>query len=212
MTELHGVRLVERSVDVGGKTLTFSTGKYAKQASGSVVVSSGDTSVLVTAVVGTEPSRFDFLPLTVDYRDLYGASGQIPGGFLKREGRGTERETLISRLIDRLIRPMFPKLFRNEMQVIASTLSYDKDADSDVISVDLNDGVAGVPADEQIDGQRELPGATGVIDVAAFVGALKTIGYTGPVQAEPFNAVLKSLQPREAIARTVDSLKAAVGE
>jgi sugar phosphate isomerase/epimerase len=83
--------------------------------------------------------------------------------------------------------------------------------DSDVISVDLNDGVAGVAADDQIDGQRELPGATGVIDVAAFVGALKDIGYTGPVQAEPFNAVLKSLEPREAIQRTVDSLKASVG-
>ena len=82
--------------------------------------------------------------------------------------------------------------------------------DADVISADVNDGVAGVEPEAQIDGQRELPGATGVIDLAGFMGALRNIGYSGPVQAEPFNAVLRSLEPREAIERTAAAVKAAL--
>jgi polyribonucleotide nucleotidyltransferase len=133
---MHGVN--EKSVSVeldGGQIIHFSTGKYAKQADGAVVVSCGDSSVLVTAVCTLEPSRFDFLPLTVDFQDKDGARGTIPGGFLKREGRATERTTLIARTIDRPIRPLFPKHFRNETQVIVTSLSYDQDMESDVLGL-----------------------------------------------------------------------------
>jgi len=126
--------IITRSLEVGGKTLTFETGKLAKQSS-SVVITSGESIVLCTAGVTSTPTTFDFLPLTVDYCDRTGAAGAIPGGFMKREGRSSERETLISRLIDRPIRPMFPKNFRNEMQVIATVFSYDKDAETDVLAL-----------------------------------------------------------------------------
>jgi polyribonucleotide nucleotidyltransferase len=131
---MHGVTDHSVSVEVGGTTLTFSTGRYAKQASGAVVVQAGDSQVLCTAVCGYD-SRFDFMPLTVDYQDRDGSRGKIPGGFLKREGRGTERTTLISRLIDRPIRPLFPKNFRKETQVICTALSYDSDNATDVLAL-----------------------------------------------------------------------------
>ncbi|MEQ1504711.1 MAG: polyribonucleotide nucleotidyltransferase [Myxococcota bacterium] len=127
--------IVVRSVEVGGKTLSFETGKLAKQASGAVVVRCGDSMVLVTAVNQLSDMVFDFFPLTVDYQDRNGATGTIPGGFMKREGRSSERETLISRLIDRPIRPMFPKHFHNEVQIIATAMSYDRDNETDVLSL-----------------------------------------------------------------------------
>jgi polyribonucleotide nucleotidyltransferase len=123
-----------RSVAVGDTTITFETGKYAKQVA-SVVVKSRDSMVLCTAAVTDFATNFDFLPLTVDYQDRTGASGAIPGGFMKREGRSTERETLASRSIDRPLRPMFPKHFRNEMQCITTNLSYDRDAETDVLAI-----------------------------------------------------------------------------
>ncbi len=129
------MNVVTRTVEIGGKKISFETGKLAKQASGAVVVQSGDSMVLVTAVVQAAEREFDFFPLTVDYMDRNGASGTIPGGFLKREGRGTERETLISRLIDRPIRPCFPKHFRSEVQIMATVMSYDKDAETDVLAL-----------------------------------------------------------------------------
>ncbi|HJN73416.1 MAG TPA: polyribonucleotide nucleotidyltransferase [Myxococcota bacterium] len=132
---MHGVNQKSVSVEVGGHTITFETGKYAKQAHGAVVVTSGDSKVLVSAVCGTKPSRFDFLPLTVDYQDRTGSYGKIPGGFLKREGRGNERTTLISRVIDRPIRPLFPKTFRCETQIIATVFSYDADHETDVLAL-----------------------------------------------------------------------------
>jgi polyribonucleotide nucleotidyltransferase len=104
----------------GGKRLTFETGRMAKQASGAVVVTQGDNVVLATAVAAPDPKEgLDFFPLTVDYREYTYAGGRIPGGFIKREGRPSEREVLTCRQIDRPIRPMFPKNFRNETQVIA---------------------------------------------------------------------------------------------
>ncbi len=132
---MHGVNEHSVSVEVGGKTITFSTGKYAKQAHGAVVVQQGESMVLVTAVCDDAPSRFDFLPLTVDFQDKDGARGVIPGGFLKREGRATERTTLAARMTDRPIRPLFPKHFRNETQVIVTTLSYDRDSETDVLGL-----------------------------------------------------------------------------
>ncbi len=126
---------ITKTVEIGGNTITFETGKYAKQASGAVVVSCGDSKLLVTAVCTEGFRTFDFLPLTVDYQDRNGANGTIPGGYLKREGRSSERETLVSRVIDRSIRPMFPKHFRMELQVIATTMSYDKDHETDVLAL-----------------------------------------------------------------------------
>jgi len=111
----------EVSVELaGGKTISFETGKLAKQAHGSTVVRIGDNVVLASAVANTEPREgIDFFPLTVDYREYTYAGGRIPGGFIKREGRPSEREILTSRQIDRPIRPLFPEGFRNETQVIA---------------------------------------------------------------------------------------------
>src|SRR6201993_4270787 len=120
----------------GGKTLTFETGKIAKQAHGSAVVRMGDNVVLATAVANPDPREgIDFFPLTVDYREYTYAGGRIPGGFIKREGRPSEREILTSRMIDRPIRPLFPEAFRNETQVIVLVLSADKENDPDVIGI-----------------------------------------------------------------------------
>ena len=122
-------------IEVGGRPMTFETGKIAKQTNGSVIVRQDDSSVLVTACASSSDVPFDFLPLTVVYQDRTAASGKIPGGYLKREGRPNERETLICRLIDRPIRPQFAKHFRREMQVIPTVISYDPASDTDVLSI-----------------------------------------------------------------------------
>jgi polyribonucleotide nucleotidyltransferase len=120
----------------GGKQLSFETGKLAKQAHGSAVVRMGENVVLATAVATAEPREgIDFFPLTVDYREYTYAGGRIPGGFIKREGRPSEREILTSRQIDRPIRPLFPEGFRNETQVIALCLSADTENDPDVAAI-----------------------------------------------------------------------------
>src|ERR1700752_2957943 len=120
----------------GGKRLTFETGRMAKQASGAALVTQGDSVVLATAVASPDPKEgIDFFPLTVDYREYAYAGGRIPGGFIKREGRPSEREVLTSRQIDRPIRPLFPEGFRNETQVIALVFSADKENDPDVVGI-----------------------------------------------------------------------------
>src|SRR5579863_7297234 len=120
----------------GGKRLVFETGRMAKQASGAALVSTGDTVVLATAVASPDPREgIDFFPLTVDYREYTYAGGRIPGGFIKREGRPSEREILTSRQIDRPIRPLFPEGFRNETQVISFVLSADTENDPDVLAI-----------------------------------------------------------------------------
>src|SRR5215471_3957952 len=120
----------------GGKQLTFETGKLAKQASGSAVARLGDNVILATATSNPEPREgVDFFPLTVDYREYTYAGGRIPGGFIKREGRPSEREILTSRMIDRPIRPLFPEGFRCETQVIAFVLSADTENDPDVAAI-----------------------------------------------------------------------------
>jgi polyribonucleotide nucleotidyltransferase len=120
----------------GGKRLTFETGRMAKQASGAALVTLGETVVLSTAVASPDPREgVDFFPLTVDYREYTYAGGRIPGGFIKREGRPSEKEILTSRQIDRPIRPLFPEGFRNETQVIALVFSADKDNDPDVVAI-----------------------------------------------------------------------------
>lgn len=110
---------------VGGKTITIETGRLAKQADGSALVSSGNNVVLVTAVSSKKESTLDFFPLTVEYQEKFYATGKIPGGYFKREGRPTNNATLTARLIDRPIRPCFPEGYRFETQVVATTLSYD---------------------------------------------------------------------------------------
>ena len=125
-----------RSLELGSRALSFETGKLAKQADGSVLVRMGDTVVLVTACHASSPRvGIDFLPLTVDYREFTYASGRIPGGFFKREGKAAEKEVLTSRLIDRPIRPLFPAGWAFETQIIAMVISADTDYDSDVLAV-----------------------------------------------------------------------------
>src|SRR4029077_8453564 len=129
--------MTTREVTVGqGTTLRFETGKLAKQAGGSVIVRSGDSVVLVTACRAANAREgIDFLPLTVDYREYTYASGRIPGGFFKREGKPAEKEVLTSRCIDRPIRPLFPSGWRYETQVIALVLSADQENDTDVLAI-----------------------------------------------------------------------------
>jgi polyribonucleotide nucleotidyltransferase len=125
-----------RDISVGGRTISLETGRLAKQADGSVLVRSGDTVVLVTACAAAHPREgIDFLPLTVDYREYTYASGRIPGGFFKREGKPSEKEVLTSRLIDRPIRPLFSSGWRHETQIIAFLISADTENDSDVLAI-----------------------------------------------------------------------------
>lgn len=126
----------EVAVEVGGRSMRFQTGKVAKQADGSVVVSQGDTMVLVTAVMSDEPREdIDFFPLLVEYRERAYAAGKIPGGFIKREGKPTDEEVLKSRVTDRSIRPIFPKGFKNDVQVIAFVISADQENDPAVLAI-----------------------------------------------------------------------------
>src|SRR5215475_7441835 len=123
-------------VDLGGRKITLETGKMAKQANGAVVVRSGDSVVLVSACMADEAKPgAGFFPLTVDYREYTYAAGKIPGGFIKREGRPSEKEILTSRLIDRPIRPLFPEGFLNETQIIALVLSADPEQDPNSLAI-----------------------------------------------------------------------------
>ena len=125
-----------RSFEYGDQTVTIETGEMARQADGAVLVTMGDTVVLVTAVgQKSRGGERDFFPLTVNYQEKTYAAGRIPGGFFKREGRPSEKETLTSRLIDRPIRPLFPKAYRNEVQVIATVLSVDPEINADIPSL-----------------------------------------------------------------------------
>ena len=131
MFDIHRVEL-----DWGGRKLVLETGKIARQADGAVVATYGESKVLATVVAAKEPREgVDFLPLTVDYQEKFYAAGRIPGGYFKREGRPTEKETLVSRLIDRPVRPLFADGWRNETQVIVTTLSHDLENDPDVLAM-----------------------------------------------------------------------------
>jgi polyribonucleotide nucleotidyltransferase len=126
--------IVTKEVEIGGKVLSIETGRFAKQANGAVMVKYGETMVLVTAVAEEEAKEgMDYFPLQVEYREKTSAAGKFPGGYIKREGRPSEKEILSARLIDRPIRPMFPPHFTNETQVVASVLSHDGENDADVL-------------------------------------------------------------------------------
>jgi polyribonucleotide nucleotidyltransferase len=123
-------------LDWGGRTLVLETGRMARQADGAVLATYGETTVLATVVSMKEPKPgLDFFPLTVNYQERYYAAGRIPGGFFKREGRPTEKETLTSRLIDRPIRPLFADGYKNETQVVVTVLSHDLENDPDIVGM-----------------------------------------------------------------------------
>ena len=129
-------KITKKSIEWGGRTLTLETGRIARQADGAVLATYGDTTVLAAVTAAKEPNpNFDFFPLTVHYIEKYYAAGRVPGGYFKREGRPTEKETLTSRLIDRPIRPLFVKGFKNEVLVVAQVLSHDLENDPDVVAM-----------------------------------------------------------------------------
>jgi len=140
---------IRKSVSSGNLTLTLETGEIARQAGGAVLASLGDTVVLVTAVAAKQPKPGqDFFPLTVDYQEKTYAAGKIPGGFFKREGRPSEKETLTSRLIDRPLRPLFPDGLYNDVQIVATVLSVDPEIDPDIpamIGASAAVSLAGIP-------------------------------------------------------------------
>ncbi len=140
---------IKKTFQYGEHTVTIETGEIARQASGAVIVSMGDTAVMVTAVgLKKGGEGRDFFPLTVDYQERTYAAGKIPGGFFRREGRPSENETLVSRLIDRPIRPLFPKGFTNEVQVIATVISIDPEIDPDIaalIGASASVSISGLP-------------------------------------------------------------------
>ena len=149
---------IKKSIPYGSQTLTLETGEIARQASGAVVASLGDTVVLVTAVVAKQPKPGqDFFPLTVDYQEKTYAAGKIPGGFFKREGRPSEKETLTSRLIDRPLRPLFPEGLYNDVQIVATVLSVDPEIDPDIpamIGASAAVSLAGLPFNGPIGAAR----------------------------------------------------------
>src|SRR5436309_8472025 len=152
-----------RELTIGNKTLRFETGKLAKQAHGSVVAHYGDSVVRVTACRAANAREgIDFLPLTVDYREYTYASGRIPGGFFKREGKPAEKEVLTSRVIDRPIRPLFPSGWRYETQIIALVLSADAENDTDVLAIT---GASAALALSEIPFQKTIAGVrVGLVD------------------------------------------------
>jgi polyribonucleotide nucleotidyltransferase len=164
-------------VEIGGRDLCFETGRLAQQASGSVLVRQGDSAVLVTAVISDSTREgIDFLPLTVDYMEKAYAAGRVPGGFFRREiGRPSEKETLTSRLIDRPLRPLFPKGLTNEIQIVATVLSGDMENDPDIAA--LNGAAAAV--------------AISNIPFAGPVAAVRVAKIDGQLVANPTNSQIK---------------------
>ena len=142
-------KVVRKEMEWGGRKLVLETGKLARQAQGAVVVTYGETEVIATVCAAKEAKADqDFFPLTVNYQEKYYATGKVPGGFMKREGKPSEREVLLSRLIDRPIRPLFPDAFKNEVQVICTVLSHDQNTDSDIpamIAASAALSISGIP-------------------------------------------------------------------
>ncbi len=129
-------KVVKKEIEVAGKKISLETGKIARQADGAIIAQCGETVVLATAVGAKKINPdMDYFPLSVNYQEKYYAAGKIPGGYFKREARPTDSETLISRLIDRPIRPLFPDEFKNEVQVLPTVISYDKENEADILSI-----------------------------------------------------------------------------
>ena len=149
---------VRKTFTYGSHQVTLETGEIARQAHGAVLVSMDDTVVLCTVVAAKNPKPGQsFFPLTVDYQEKFYAAGKIPGGFFKREGRPTEKETLTSRLIDRPIRPLFPEGFLNEVQVVTTVMSVNPEIDPDIpalIGVSAALTISGIPFNGPIGAAR----------------------------------------------------------
>ena len=129
-------KVYKEEIKLGEKKLILEKGKIARQADGAIIATLGET-VVISTVVGRKKVNpdTDYFPLQVNYQEKYYAAGKIPGGYFKREARPTEAETLISRLIDRPIRPLFPESFRNEVQILPTVLSYDNENEADILSI-----------------------------------------------------------------------------
>jgi len=226
------VAKVTKTFQYGNHQVTLETGEIARQATGSVIVKVDDTVLLVTAV-GTKSPRegIDFFPLTVDYQEKFYAGGRIPGGFFKREGRPTEKETLISRLIDRPIRPLFPEGYRNEVQVIATVMSLNPEIDGDIpalIGASAALALSGIPFNGPIgaakvgykDGQYLLnPSVTELVDsdlelvVAGTANAVLMVESEAKVLSEEvmLGAVMFGHQQMQAAINAINEMVAEVG-
>tara|TARA_B100001121_G_scaffold257246_1_gene235413 strand:+ start:10135 stop:12207 length:2073 start_codon:yes stop_codon:yes gene_type:complete len=151
-------KVVKKEIEIAGKKISLETGKIARQADGAIIAQCGETVVLATAVGAKKVNPdIDYFPLSVNYQEKYYAAGKIPGGYFKREARPTESETLISRLIDRPIRPLFPNEFKNEVQVLPTVISYDKENEADILAIIASSAalsISGMPFLEPIGASR----------------------------------------------------------
>ncbi|MGH2485790.1 MAG: polyribonucleotide nucleotidyltransferase, partial [Ktedonobacterales bacterium] len=186
-----GRKVYTAETTLGGRTLTIETGRVAEQAGGAVIVRYGDTVILATATASAAPREgIDFFPLTVDVEERLYAAGRIPGGFIKREGRPTEHSILAARLVDRPIRPLFPKGYRNDVQVVITVLSADMENDNDVL------GIVGASAALTL---SDIP-------FAGPVGGVR-VGYIdGQIVINPTETELKSSMLDLSVAATADAV------
>ena len=217
----------------GGRTLVLETGKVSRQAEGAVLVTYGETEVLATVCAAKEvKADQDFFPLTVNYQEKYYATGKVPGGFMKREGKPSEREVLISRLIDRPIRPLFPDAFKNEVQVICTVLSHDQNTDSDIpamIAASAALTISGIPflgpigaaKVGYIDGQfvlnptlEQMPDTQLELSVAGTSeGVLMVESEANELSEETMlNAVMFGFESFQPVIKMINELKAEAGK
>ena len=220
-------------MDWGGRKLVLETGKVARQAEGAVLVTYGETEVLATVCAAKEvKADQDFFPLTVNYQEKYYATGKVPGGFMKREGKPSEREVLISRLIDRPIRPLFPDAFKNEVQVICTVLSHDQNTDSDIpamIAASAALTISGIPflgpigaaKVGYIDGQfvlnptlEQMPDTQLELSVAGTSeGVLMVESEANELSEETMlNAVMFGFESFQPVIKMINELKAEAGK
>ena len=226
-------KVSRKEMEWGGRKLVLETGKIARQATGSVVATYGETVVHATVVAAKEAKADqDFFPLTVNYQEKYYATGKVPGGFMKREGKPSEREVLISRLIDRPIRPLFPDAFKNEVQVICTVLSHDQNTDSDIpamIAASAALTISGIPflgpigaaKVGYIDGQfvlnptlEQMPDTQLELSVAGTSeGVLMVESEANELSEETMlNAVMFGFESFQPVIKMINELKAEAGK
>lgn len=226
-------KVCRKEMEWGGRKLVLETGKIARQAEGAVLVTYGETEVLATVCAAKEvKADQDFFPLTVNYQEKYYATGKVPGGFMKREGKPSEREVLISRLIDRPIRPLFPDAFKNEVQVICTVLSHDQQTDSDIpamIAASAALTISGIPflgpigaaKVGYIDGQfvlnptiEQMPNTNLELSVAGTSeGVLMVESEANELSEETMlNAVMFGFESFQPVIKMIKELKAEAGK
>ena len=226
-------KVCRKEMEWGGRKLVLETGKVARQAEGAVLVTYGETEVLATVCAAKEvKADQDFFPLTVNYQEKYYATGKVPGGFMKREGKPSEREVLISRLIDRPIRPLFPGAFKNEVQVICTVLSHDQNTDSDIpamIAASAALTISGIPflgpigaaKVGYIDGQfvlnptlEQMPDTQLELSVAGTSeGVLMVESEANELSEETMlNAVMFGFESFQPVIKMINELKAEAGK